>query len=211
MRVGAAVERDDCVPRKRLAECSDRHLRANRRALGADNPTDQRIPVTHARLCGREEAAILLVLQHRHQSGETRLDVADEPDLDGVAQADPLRVDVDLHAACLPRLRIVVDPGHGRAQDQDGVAFLHRLLRRQGAEMTDATRRVGTVVGKHRLAQQRLRHRSTQPLRQRGDLLARFKCALSDKDGDTRAGVQQIGCCTQLVLRRNGPLRQPRR
>jgi hypothetical protein len=86
-----------------------------------------RAPVAHPGLRRREEGAVLLATQPPVQLRQRLAAVADQPDLDRMAQADALRVAVDLHPARLPGLRVVFDVREGRADDQHRVAGLHRL------------------------------------------------------------------------------------
>ena len=46
--------------------------------------------------------------------------------LDGIAQANPVRLEIDLYAARLAGAWIIFVPGHRRTEDQDSVAILHR-------------------------------------------------------------------------------------
>ena len=73
--------------------------------------------------------------------------IADEPDFRRIAQADAIRVEIDLHAARLTRLGVELDIGEAAADDEQRIAGLERVLRGPGAEQTDAAGRVGAVVG----------------------------------------------------------------
>src|ERR1700733_9474029 len=111
------------------------------------------IPVGHAALRLSEKATIRLALKHRNQRRERRLGVPDKPDLDWIAQSDPVRLHVDLHAARLAWLRVIFEPRHGRADDEYGIAVFHRPRRRRRSEMANAARRERRMVCQHRLAE----------------------------------------------------------
>ena len=55
-------------------------------------------------------------------------------DLDRKAQADAHRIELDLHPARLVGFRQELDVGERRADNEQRVALLHRLLRRPGTE-----------------------------------------------------------------------------
>src|SRR5690606_23642923 len=103
-------------------------------------------PAADAGLRVFEEAAVLLTLQPRVKYPQRSSGIADQTGLDRIAQADALRITVDLNAARLSRLRVILDIGEGRTDDQQGVAFLHRLLRGQGAKDADAAGGMGMIV-----------------------------------------------------------------
>ena len=76
--------------------------------------------------------------------------VAGQVDLHGVTEAEPCRVDVDLHAARLPGLGQELGKREARADHQQGVASLHQLVARLGAEQADSAGDLGQIVGQGR-------------------------------------------------------------
>ena len=67
----------------------------------------------HAGLRLFEEATILLALQTLIEQSQRTGGIADQARFHRIAQADALTVAVDLHAACLARLRVILDIGKG--------------------------------------------------------------------------------------------------
>ena len=144
-----------------------------------------------------------MMVETRQQRPEHAGRVADERGVDRAAQADALGVELDLDELGLAGLRVELDVGEARADDQQRVAALQRVLRRRGAEKAGAAGRVRVVVGQHALAEQRLRHRRAEPLGDRLDLGAGVERAAPGHDHDLLALVQDRGGARELVLGRH--------
>ena len=155
MGVGAAIQRQNGVIREEIAEHAHHHLGAQRR-LGKPMPLDPAGRFQSATLLRFvEERAIGLSLDQRQQPLQGAFDVAGQPDLYGITQAEPVRLEVDLNAACLTWRRIIFFPVHGRAENEHCIACLHCPRRRRGSEIADAAGRQRRVVRQHGLAEQR--------------------------------------------------------
>ena len=160
-----AVGDDDRIVVEQLVELVRHDLRLHRRV--ASGVPRSCISSRHSLMpfCAASRNLLLsFFLSSGSSSDRTRLAVADEPDIDRIAQADPLGIELDLHRLRLARLRVIFDVGEGRADDQQGVAAFQRFLRRLGAEQPDAAGRVGALVGHGFLAEQRLADGCLQPL-----------------------------------------------
>ena len=150
-------------------------------------------PVAHARLRLLQERPVRLPAQALVEAFERLAAIADEADVDRIAQPDALTVAVDLHAARLPGLRIVFDVGEGRPDDQERVTPLHRLLRRPGAEQADPAGGERMHVRQHRLAEQRLCHRRAEQVGGAFEFRPCAEGAAPREDGDARRDVQNLG------------------
>ncbi len=154
----------------------------------------------HALLRALEEAAIGLRPEERQQGREGGATVAHQADLHRVAKADAHGVELDLDRPRLSRLRQELDVRERRADHQEGIAPLHRLLRRPRAEQADAAGRVRAVVGHRGLAEQGLHDRRGEAVGDRLELVPRVERAPPGQDGDPAPRVQQLGGPTQPTL-----------
>ena len=73
---------------------------------------------------------------------------------DGMAQADPDGINVNLDGPRLPGLRIELNVREAAAGNDQGVALFERLLRGRRAEQSNAARGVRIVVGHHCFSEQ---------------------------------------------------------
>ena len=71
-----------------------------------------------------EEPAIQLALEQRQQRFQRVLTIADEPDVDRIAEPDALRIEIDLYRARLAWFRQVLDIRERGADHQQRVAGL---------------------------------------------------------------------------------------
>ena len=140
------------------------------------------------------------MVEAREEAREHAARIADEARFDGIAQPDALPVDIDLHRARLPGLRVVLDVGIARSDDQERVAPLERVLRGRGAEKSGAASGVGAIVGQRRFPEERLDHRRTKPLSDRDEFVAGAERASSRKDADPAALVQDRSRARELIL-----------
>ena len=148
----AGIGRDDRVILQEFVQFVRDHLRLHRSVRPRAALFQKLVPRLHPALRLLEEAAVLA----RRKLGQERVEhgggVADQRTFDRRAQADTLRVMVDLDDARLTRLGIELDVGEGAADDQQRVALLQRLLRRPRAQKSDPAGGVGAVVGERALA-----------------------------------------------------------
>ncbi len=112
----AAVAGDDGVVGQELVEVVRDHLRLHRLVRARAALLQQLVPLLHALLGLLQEAAILLALDQRQQRLQDALAVADQADVDRVAQADARRIDVDLDALGLAGLGIELHVGEAAAE-----------------------------------------------------------------------------------------------
>jgi hypothetical protein len=63
--------------------------------------------------------------------------IADQPHINGVAQANAGRIDVDLHGMGLTGFRIKFNIREGRSDNEQRVACLHRLLGGPGSQQIE--------------------------------------------------------------------------
>src|SRR5665213_12381 len=159
-------------------------------------------PVLHAVLRLLEKFPLLLAIDHRQQCLQHRATIADQSDVDVEAQPDARRVDVDLDSLRLAGLRIKLHVRKAASRNEERVALRQRVLRRRGAQQPDSAGGELTVVGHHRLSQQRLDDWRTDLLRELEDFLARAKAAASGENGNLGAGVEHIRCALQYRLGR---------
>ena len=104
-------------------------------------------------------------------------------------------------ALALSGFGIELDVGEGGADDQQGVALLHRLLRRAGSQQADAARRVRAVIRHDGLAEQRLDDGRAEFFRQLFQFVARVQRALPGQNDDLFARVDDLGGDFQRLLR----------
>ncbi len=209
MGVGAAIERDHRIVGHGVGYRANHRLRPQRIFLGRRHLVEQLVPVAHMLLRIAQKASIALLAQGGQQRLQGRLDVAGQAQLDRIAQAQAVGIEIDLDAARAARVRVIFLPRHGGAQDEHRVAILHDPGRGHGAEIADAARGEGRIVGQHRLAEQRLGHGCGQCVGQLRHLLARRKRPLPDQDRDLAAGIEDIGGLADLVDRRGRGDRGP--
>ena len=124
---GALLAENNIIPNicQQIADGFDHHLRSQWRTRGRFDLGQQAIPILHPTLRFFQEAAVGLAPKQRDQSRERRLGVPDEPDLDRIAQPNPVRLHIDLHTPRLAGLRVIFEPRHGRADDEHRVASFH--------------------------------------------------------------------------------------
>jgi hypothetical protein len=139
-----------------------------------------------------QEAAVVLAGELRVEHFERGPGVSHKPHLCREAQADAGRVPVDLHTPRLIRLRIVLDVGEGRADDQERVASLEGLLRGARAQKPDASGGQGVIVRYHAFAEQGLDDGSAEKLRRADQLVAGLIGTLTSQDGDLLPGIQDL-------------------
>ncbi len=135
----ATVGGNDGVGVQALVQVAHDALRLHRpaRPVGAFLQRPQPLGLPRLRLV--EEAAVLARRQPLVEGPQAGGRITDDRAIHRVAQADAGGVDVDLDAAHLAGLRIVLDVREGRADDQQRVARREHLLRRPRAEISDAT------------------------------------------------------------------------
>jgi len=190
-----------CVVPETLAQFVRDHLRLHRHVLPRGALLHQRHPLTPLR--GLQPAAVGLAVEQWDQPPQHPDRIADEADLDRIAQSDPRRVEVYLHGARLTGLRVELDVGEAAADDQQGVAAFQRLLRRARAQQADATGAIGAVVGHAGLAQDRLGDRRAEDLGRFFQLLAGAEGAAPGQNDRPPAAVQQVGGAAQCLLGRD--------
>ena len=94
------------------------------------------------------------------------------------------------------------------APDHDeGVAVLHRIGGGRRSQQANPAGGVGAVVGKNRLAQQRLDDRARPVLSHLRDLVAGVERAAPHEHRHLRPGVDDIRRVLQFILRRHRVLR----
>ena len=144
------------------------------------------------------------MLQVLQQPGEGLPDVAQEVHLHRIAQAEVLRLEVDLHAPRLAggreELRVRVVGAH----HEEGVAVLQHVVAGAGAEQAGLLRVVGHVARDHVLAQQRGDDPGAEPVRDGEHLLGRAAGSCTDQHRDLRSLVEHGGGPLQLVGRGRG-------
>jgi hypothetical protein len=178
-------------------------LRLHRR-LGARPALLHEPPPLGGALLGLlEEGAVLVALEVGDERLQRGARVPDEADVGGIAQADALGAVVDLHADGLAGLREELDVGHRGADEDEGVAALHRVLGGAGAEDADAAGHVRVVVGKAVLAQRGLGDRRAEHLGELAELGPGAARALAGEDRRLRFPAQDGGGAAQLVLGRS--------
>src|SRR5437868_3906958 len=127
-RNGAAVGADDGIVVQQLVQVISYHLRLH----GAIEPRPalfhQFAPGVHSLLCGLQEATVLVSLQQRQEFLKNQFAVTDETDIGRVAQANTARININLHAADLARLRIKVEIRKAGSNDQQRVTFFDGIL-----------------------------------------------------------------------------------
>ena len=96
-----------------------------------------------------EKAPVGLEVEQGQQRVERAAAVADESDVDGVSEADPRGIELDLHRARLAGLGHELDIRERRADHEERVALLESFLGRPRAQEPDRARGEGTVV-RHR-------------------------------------------------------------
>ncbi|MNH14066.1 hypothetical protein D3C79_736540 [compost metagenome] len=82
-------------------------------------------------------APVGLVLQQGQQCTQGLASVTDQVDLHGVAQAQHVGLQVDLHATGLALLGQKLGIGEPRTDHQQGVAFVHHLVAGLGPQQAD--------------------------------------------------------------------------
>jgi hypothetical protein len=127
--------------------------------------------------------------------------IADQAGLDGKAQADAARIEVDLHAARLAGLGHELDIGERTAGDQHGVAFLECSLRGLGAEQSDTAGGVGTVIGNRGFAEQGFDDGRAELLCHCLELLARAQSALTRQNRDFASRMKDLRRLAQIFHR----------
>jgi hypothetical protein len=137
--------------------------------------------------------AILFALQQRNQGLQRRPAVPHQAAFHGVAQADHLRVDVDLHPARLALFGQEFRVGKAGANHQQRVALVHHVEARPGADHADRAGHERYVVRHRHLAQQRLGDTGAQQLGHLDQFLRRPVRAGTGEDCDLVAGVQDVG------------------
>ena len=144
-----------------------------------------------------EKIAILVLFELRQQRGKRFGAVRHDADLDRIAQTDPGRIDIDLHAARFSRFGIELDIRKGGAGDQQRVALFERFLRCLGAQQADPARCIRTIVRNDRLAEQRLDDRAPKAFGDRDHLVSRIQRALPGENGDFLPFIQNLGRASQ--------------
>ena len=199
---GAAVAGHDCVVAQPPAQLGGDDLRLHRNVAPRGARIHQRAPLLHPSLGLFEKRAIALAGQERQEGRQRPPAVADEADVHRIAEADPHRVQLDLHAARLAGFRVVLDVRKGGADDEQRVAGFQRLLRRARAEQPDGARRVGAVVRHHAFTEQRLDDRRRQQIGHALELVPGAQRSAPGEDRHLAAGVQELGGASQILVGR---------
>ena len=136
--------------------------------------------------------------------------VGDDRGLGRQPHPDQGRVDVDLHHAHLARGGQVLGVRERGADHEEGVAVLHDLLARPGAEQAQAAGGERVVVGDDHLPGQRLDDRGAERLGDGEHLVAGVPRPDPDQHRDLGAGVEHVGGAGQVCVGRR-QLRQAQR
>src|SRR5262249_10863079 len=131
------------------------------------------VPLAHSLLRVLEKAAVGIPAEERQQSPERATAVPYQPDLDRIAEADSHGIQLGLDGARLVWLWIELDVGERRADEEQRIAGLERLLRRPSSEQADRAGRVHAVVRYRAFSEQRLDDGCAQHLRRRLELVGR--------------------------------------
>jgi hypothetical protein len=102
----------------------------------------------------------------------------------------------------LTRLGQELMVGEVAADDEEGVALLHGVLRRRRAQQPQTAHDIGVVIGDRSLAEQGVDEWSAQPLGHLHDLLAGPIGAAADEHGHLLALVEEVGGLLQQLARR---------
>jgi hypothetical protein len=135
---------------------------------------------------------VLLALQARDERPQRGGGVPDEVDLVGIAHADVLGINIDLHRASLIEGRQELGIRKAGAHRQQRVAVPHHVVARPRPEQADRAGDIGQIVSKHVLAQQRLCHPGPEQL---SDLHEFRACATGTRAGQDRhllSGVENL-------------------
>ena len=169
-------------------------------------------PVAHAAPAPfRGTSRFCLRSEQRQQGSQRGAAIADQADFHGVAQADALRIEVDLHAARLSRFGHELDIRKRGADDQQRVAFFHRFLRRLGAQQPDAARGIRAVIGHRGLAKQRLDDRRAELLGQLLSSSVAHQRTRPGQDGDLLPAFRISAALPQIRRGRAAARYAPRR
>lgn len=152
-------------------------------------------------VCALEKPPVFLPLEERQKRPQSAAAVAHEADLHGVAQPDAHRIEVDLHAACVPRPGQKLDVGKRGADHEQCVALFQGLLRRARPQKTDRAGRIRAVVGNRRLAEQGFDDGSPQAVGGLFHLVRGAESSLSGQDHDFLAGVEDLRRAAEILVR----------
>ena len=136
-----------------------------------------------------QETAVRLLRQLGQQRGQCRLDVAQQAERQRTTVAQRFRPHVDLRNFRLFREELAVrEVG---AQDQQGIAALHRFVAGGKADQTGHADIVGIIIFDMLLAAQRMHDGCAQRVRQLHDVRMRPGSARTTKQRDALGAIQQ--------------------
>ncbi len=146
---------------------------------------------------------VLLCTQMRYQRAQCRLAVADESNLHRIAQVQHAWIDIDLHTARLAFFRQEFGIRKAGPDHQQGVAVIHQVPTRFGAEQSDRTGHERQIVRHGSLAEQCFRHTGTEQVRDFDDFIGRVQRAGADQHRDLATGIEYIGRERQIGIARH--------
>ena len=156
-------------------------------------------PLLHPLLDLAPPAAIGLVLEHRQEQLKRLGGGAVQVHLARIAQRQHRRIDVDLDRARRAGLRQELGPGKSGADHQQSVAAVHQVRARLRAEQADRAGDERQIVGKDRLAEQRLGDARAERLRD----LRSTSSAASTAPAPIRIATFLPALSTSAALRRS--------
>ena len=142
-------------------------------------------------------------LEQRQQRPQRVARVAAQVDLHRVADAEHPRVEVDLDAARLARLRQPLAVGEACADHQQRVAARHHLLAGLRAEQPDRAGQERSVVRQDVAAVERARDAAAQQVGDLDHLVGGLARALADQHRDLGACVEDLGGAAQVRVARD--------
>ena len=198
----AAIGDDDRVVVEQLVELVGDDLRLHRRVGAGAALRHQFAPVAACPSAPvRGTCRCRSCAQQRQQLGADALAVADEADFDRVAKPDPLRVEFDLDAACLPGLRIIFDVGEARCRRSAACRSSSSASCDGLVPSIPTPPVVIRAVVRHRLlAEQRLADRRPRRSASCEQLVARADRAAAGEDERLLALVEDVGGALQHLL-----------
>ncbi len=191
--VGAGVGDDDGVFAGTFAELPADDLRLHGCGVIGAFFFDSRAPLLHIALGGFEELPVVVFLEQGKKELKGLSGVAYKAHIGGVAEADALRVGVDLDALGVARFGEKFDIRVGAADDDEGVALFHHVLRGFGSEEADAACGVGRVVGDGGLAEDGLDDGRAEEFGEFEEFVGGVQGSLAGEDDDAFAVVDEIG------------------
>ena len=128
-RDAAGIATDDRVIVEKMVQLVSDHLRLQRHIRASAALFHQVVPGPHPFLRRLQEAAVRLLMDQRKQRPKHIAAASGQAHFDGMAQADPDGINVNLDGPRLPGLRIELNVREAAAGNDQGVALFERLLR----------------------------------------------------------------------------------